>query len=368
MALHEKKSTRVIFFYHGSGTFSYGVAQVFLHVLNGLDKSRFEPILVITGSLDEPIANLDSNVRVVELHKRSLKGVFFSFVSCLKECRPEIVISAMEHPNVLAVLAKFVSRLDFKLIITSHNVLTSRLNEMWSKRQARVVRFLIPLMYPRANFFLCVSDAVRKDFLAYIKTPVRNAVIYNPVFPECLLSRAPVAKEKGLLVVSSRLTTHKNVSEAVRALSHLDESYRLIVLGDGSERVKLERLVVDLGLESRVDLLGFVKDPFAYYSKAETLVHPSRWEGFGNILIEAMACGCQIVANSQAGAPSEVLCNGEYGFLYEGGNAESLANNVLKARSEPKDRQSLINYASEFTDVRVARQYERLFDSLLMDT
>ena len=136
-------------------------------------------------------------------------------------------------------------------------------------------------------------------------------------------------------------------------------------MGDGPERGRLEALVAELDLEDRVEFIGYVDDPFAWYCKAEIFVLPSMWEGFGNVLIESMACGCQVVANASAWAPPEVLGCGEYGFLYEGGQPEALAAAIRTAAAEPKSEEKLLRYAQRFTDKRVALEYEQLFDSLV---
>ena len=360
--------TKLLFFYFGGENFRYGVAQVYLHVLNGLDKTRFEPYLVVTGRLASPIHGLSEEVNVVELNKPGLKKSLFSYVATIRRINPDVIVSAMEHPNVISVLARWLSGVKAKLILTSHGVLSARIAHMWEKKEGLIISTAVKMLYPFADHLVGVSRYVRDDLLKFTNKLPPSSVIYNPVFPEGARREIlPAEKEKGLIVTSSRLAALKCIDEAVRALQYLDEGYRLVVLGDGPELTRLQTLVGQLGLKARVEFAGYVDDPFYWYRLAEILVLPSMWEGFGNVLIEAMSCGCQIVANSQAGAPSEVLCNGEYGFLYEGGNAESLANNVFKARSEPKERQSLINYASKFTDVRVARQYEQLFDSLLMN-
>lgn len=357
---------RLLFFYSGTGRFHYGVAEVFRHVLNGLDKESFDPYLVITGTLNEPVEDLANEVTVIELGQEGLKKTFFPFVKAIRRIRPDVLVSAMEHPNVLAVLARFASRHHCKLILTSHNVFTPRLKFMWSRKQSRMIRKAVQLAYPYADHLVCVSQAIKDDFEAHVSRFPVASVIHNPVLKASDLP-APdfTEKEPGLIAVSSRLHDYKKIDEAISALLFLDECFQLVVMGDGPERGRLEALVTDLGLTERVQFTGYVNDPFAWYRKAEIFVLPSMWEGFGNVLIESMACGCQVVANALAWAPPEVLGHGEYGFLYEGGQPEALAAAIRKAATEPKSREKLLRYAQRFTDKRVAREYGQLFDSLV---
>lgn len=360
---------RLLFFYSGTGRFRYGVAEVFRHVLNGLDKERFDPYLVITGTLNEPVNDLANGVTVIELGEEGLKKAFFPLVRATRQIRPDIVVSAMEHPNALVVLARLVSRHDCKLVLTSHNVLTPRLQYMWSRKQGRVIRKAVQLTYPCADHLVCVSQAVKDDFEAYVPRFPAASVIHNPVLKESALPGPDfTVKEPGLIAVSSRLQGYKKVDEAISALQFLEQRYHLVVMGDGPERSQLEALVAELNLEDRVQFTGYVDDPFAWYRKAEIFVLPSMWEGFGNVLIESMACGCQVVANASAWAPPEVLGYGEYGYLYEGGQPEDLAVAIKKAATEPKPKEKLLRYAQVFTDKRAAKSYEEVFDLFSCDS
>ncbi len=357
---------RILFFFSGTGKFHYGVAEVFRHVLNGLDKERYEPYLIITGSLEEPVDDLADEIEVIELGREGLKKAFFPLAIAIRRIRPGVVVSAMEHPNVLAVLARLVSRHDCKLILTSHGVFSARLAHMWSRRQGWMIQNALRLGYPLADHVVCVSNAVRNDLERHVPRLPESSVIYNPVLRSDNIPIAdPSEKETGLIITSSRLAGFKKIDEAITALQFLEERYHLVVMGDGPERGRLEALVAELNLEDRVEFTGYVHDPFVWYRKAEIFVLPSMWEGFGNVLIESMACGCQVVANALAWSPPEVLGHGEYGFLYEGGQPEALAAAIRKAATEPKSREKLLRYAQRFTDKRVAREYGQLFDSLV---
>lgn len=358
---------KVVFLFSGTGVFRYGVAEVFRHVLNALDKQRYQSFLVITGTLEAPIEGLSEEVEVVELHKHSLRKACFPLMRTIRRIRPDLVISAMEHPNALAVLVRLISRHHFKLVLTSHGVFTPRLKFMWNKRSGRVMQRAVRWAYPLADHVVCVSQAVRSDLSIYVPRLKESSVIHNPVLrSEELLDVGFRGKKKGLIVTSSRLTAFKKVDEAIRALTYLGNSFHLVVLGDGPELGKLEALATELDVSSRVTFAGYVGDPFTWYRQAEIFVLPSMWEGFGNVLIESMACGCQVVANVDAWAPPEVLGYGQYGFLYKGGDARALAESIREASEHPKSLESLIEYAHQFTDKRAACEYENLFDTLLV--
>ena len=172
---------RLLFFYSGTGWFRYGVAEVFRHVLNGLDKERYAPYVVITGTLKEPVCDLADQVEIIELGQQGLKKAFFPLVRVIQRIRPDVVVSAMEHPNVLAVLARLVSGHDCKLVLTSHGVFSARLAHMWSRRQGWTIRNALRLGYPLADHVVCVSNAVRSDLEKHVPRLRESSVIYNPV-------------------------------------------------------------------------------------------------------------------------------------------------------------------------------------------
>lgn len=357
---------KLLFFFSGTGQFRYGVAEVFRHLLNGIDKTRYRPVLVITGTLDGPVEALSEAVEVVELHQDSLRKAFLPLVRAIRRIRPEVIVSAMEHPNALTVLARLVSGHRCKLVLTAHGVFSARMQYMWSPRQGRLLRTIVRRTYPRADHVVCVSEAVRQDFKEHVLPFKRSSVIHNPVLKEAELVPVDIEqKEPGLIVTCSRLVDFKKVDEAIRALTYLEPSFRLVVLGDGAQRRRLETLTGELGLSERVTFEGYVDDPFAWYRKAEIFVLPSMWEGFGNVLIESMACGCQVVANSTAQAPEEVLGWGKYGFLYAGGDPETLAAAIREAHANPKSAALIVEYAQTFTDRNAANEYDALFEALL---
>lgn len=360
------RRTRLLFLFFGTGHFRYGVAEVFRHVLNGLDQDLFEPYLVVTGTLTEPVSGLAEGVEVVQLHREGLRRAFFPLVRVLRELQPDVVISAMEHPNVLAVLARIVSMHRCKLVLTTHGMITPRLKYMWNRTQGFIILNAVRWTYRFADEVVCVSKAVREDLVSQVAKLPSTSVIYNPVLCSLALpSIAKSTKQKGMIVTSSRLVTFKKVDEVIRALPFLDDHFYLIVLGDGPERGRLESLVIELGLDERVEFAGYVDNPFEWYRKAEIFILPSMWEGFGNVLRESMACGCQVIANADAWAPREILGDGKFGFLYKGGDPEALSIAIKEASTNPIPVEQLVAYAQQFTDKRAAGLFMERFDALL---
>jgi len=131
-----------------------------------------------------------------------------------------------------------------------------------------------------------------------------------------------------------------------------------MILGEGEERPKLEALVRELRLEEDVALPGFVDNPYKYMKRAAVFVLSSQWEGFGNVLVEAMACGCPVVATDCPSGPAEILENGKWGRLVPPGDPEALAKAILDTVERGVSRvEAATNVQKRFSMIAIVEQY-----------
>jgi glycosyltransferase involved in cell wall biosynthesis len=141
-------------------------------------------------------------------------------------------------------------------------------------------------------------------------------------------------------------------------------------LGEGEDRGRLEYLIKELKLENDVSLLGFVENPYAYMQRSDVFVLSSRWEGFGNVLVEAMACGCPVVSTNCPSGPAEILENGEYGILVPVEDVEKMAKSIIKILTNKELREELSNKAlkrsKEFHVEKAVEKYLQIFSEVCM--
>jgi glycosyltransferase involved in cell wall biosynthesis len=170
-----------------------------------------------------------------------------------------------------------------------------------------------------------------------------------------------VPESARVLLAVARLTDQKGIDVAIRALAELPDDTVLVVLGEGPERATLLRLARDLGLESRVFLLGRVPDVAAWLGRATVLVHPARWEGFGLGVLEAMLAGLPVVATNVSALP-ELIVDGETGVLVEPNDAAALARGIARALDRPElGAGGLERARSEFSVGRMADRTAALY-------
>ncbi|AFZ68259.1 glycosyltransferase [Deinococcus peraridilitoris] len=262
----------------------------------------------------------------------------------LRRERPAVLIAAKSHANVTAIAAKRLSRSPTPVFITEHTYLTGELPSQEVARGTPKNRIL-RRTYPLANRIVTVSRGAADDLSAVAGIPrERIDVVYNPVILPGLPEKAdaPIdhpwfrAGEPPVILGSGRFTTQKDFPTLVRAFAHLraQREARLMILGDGPERAKVEALIAQLGLQDSAACIGFVSNPYPYLKNAAVFAYSSVWESFGLVLIEALALGTP-VASTACGAPQEILQEGRLGRLAPVGNPEALAQALLVTLQEP---------------------------------
>ena len=223
----------------------------------------------------------------------------------------DCVISFMDSTNILSIIATaFLGR---KLIISEHSA-HDFVGLKW--------RVLRRIFYPFATALTVLS---RSDF-SYYSFVKNKAIIYNPsIFKPSFGGQ----KEK-LIIFVGRLEPVKGCDIFLRALALLGlDDFKVLVLGDGSQKQSLQSLSEKLGLKN-LEFLGSVSDIQNYYKKAKIIVSSSRFEGLGNVLIESAFFDCIRVATPTAGA-LELLEDGKNGFISSDFSEQALAKAILKA-------------------------------------
>lgn len=304
----------------------------------------------------------------VDLKAHSWKAWRDSFAEYLKSERPRVVLAAMETAGVIALWTRRRTKVSPRIVVSSHVEVSRHTQQDWSLPKRLILTHLMRRHYPSADGVVAVSKGVADDLARFARLPrERISVINNPVVTDDLLEAKCVNAEHPwladgtvpVIVAVGRLTRQKDFGTLLRAFALVQERRpaRLLILGEGEDKASLQALARDLGLEERVEMPGFVPDPLAYVAKASVFVLSSAWEGLGNALIEALACGCPVVSTDCPSGPSEILEDGKYGRLVPVGHHESMAEAILTTLDGPPDRQMLLERASDFHVDRITERY-----------
>jgi len=236
--------------------------------------------------------------------------------------------------------------------------------------------------YRRLDGLTAVSHAVADDLRRTFRvTDVPIAVLNNPICPDDLeaLAAAPCthpwltaprgAGRPPVIIALGGLRKVKDFATLLRAFARLEHPRaRLLIIGEGKERARLTALARRLAIDARLDLPGFVADPFPFLARADLLVLSSRREGLPNALVEAMALGTPVVATDCTGGVRELLQDGRLGPLVPIGNPAALAaaidTELTRLAAGDLDREALRRAATPFGLVPAARAYLEFFRSV----
>jgi len=312
-------------------------------------------------------------VRIVSLDAARPLAALPRLVAFLRRERPEFLLANMEHMHLVAIWAKLLSASPTRIIVVQHSALSQQARR--SGMQFKALPFLYRRFLRRADAIVAVSNGVAREMEA-ICGLARDSVqvIYNGVVDMRLVTRAaapvvhPYFDGKTVVVIAvGRLVSPKDHATLFRAfaLAAQSRNLRLILLGDGPLKRELSSLATALGVADRIDMPGFVENPLAFISRSAVLVLSSRFEGFGNVLAEALACGVQTVSTDCPFGPAEILADGRFGRLTPVGDADAMAKAILVALDEPIDSALLQSRASAFSTHACASAYLSLFDRLV---
>lgn len=290
------------------------------------------------------VQQLNPSIRVFDLNTRSAYTCLAKLVKVLRREKPDVLISALDLTSLMSLLARRMAGFPGQMIIQLHSMPSLVRRSAFKKR---VERLLLSVFYPKAEHLVAVSQAVAVDFCRYTRIAVeRVEVIYNPILlPELDHLRSQTVDQTWfqtgqlpVILAVGRLALEKNQQELLHAFKivHNQRPTRLMILGEGQERQALENLAAELGLGEDFILPGASNNPYAYLSKAAAMVLPSLYEGLPTVLVEAMACGCPVIASNCPGGSAEILDGGKYGHLYPSGNVDALAQAILAVLDDDK--------------------------------
>lgn len=294
----------------------------------------------------------------------------FALCRYLASRRPASILSYLNDSNLNLMLAALVCRGDTRYLPSVRNHISTATQQTQSK-WLRSVPVLMRRYFPLADLVVAPSVGVSEDVMAITGLPgSRIAVVHNPVFrPEIIeLSQRPVDhpwladRAAPVLVAAGKLKPQKDFATLLKAFAKVREKrpVHLLILGEGAERSALEQLVGELGIAADVDMPGYVENPYPYFRQADVFVLSSAWEGLPNVLIEAMACGCPVVATDCPSGPSEILDQGRIGRLVPVGDVSALAAAIDATLDAPAPREAFVQRARHYSYDSVLADYERV--------
>src|SRR5277367_4116103 len=348
-----------------------GVERVFANLANGLLQSGAKVDLVLGRAGGEMKMILEKDIPIFDLESEHMLRSVPRVAKYLRTRKPEAMICAMTHCSAAAVVARGIVRQKTKIVATEHNTM-SKIVANTSGLKYRLMPVWSRWALNSADAIVAVSSGVADDLSA--QTGIlrkRVQVIYNPVITDALHSAAAAtvehpwfqAGEPPVILAVGRLDKQKDFPMLVRAfrLVRNRQSARLVILGEGPDRARIERVVYDTGLTKDVALPGFEYNPYRFMNRAAVFACSSQWEGFGVALVEALSVGVPVVSTNCTYGPAEILCDGKFGALVPVGDHEAMAQALLTALANPAQNDSSAHLCSahleQFTVRSVVSNY-----------
>lgn len=342
-------------------------------VLSALD-NRVDRTLYLFSAADAVyLDQVAPGVRVIVARKRGWLARMLELSNFLNESRPDIVMPFLSY--FITAIAAALSGGHGRVIFNQGTPTTGFLDDpdfAWRRPLRRLVFGAVTtLFYRRADAVVVTSQGVADDLATQFSVPRdKLIVLHNPVDIDAIsaAAAAPVDDHGAgpIIVAAGRLAAVKNYPLLLEAAARISGA-RVWILGEGSERAALERLAASLGIDTRVRFWGFQKNPWSFIARADVFALTSTYEGFGNVLIEAMACGTPVVATRSPGTVE--IIRDEYNGLLTEASVTVVVAAVERVLSDSTLRSQLIGGGSasvgHYAAPAVAQRYEHLFQTIL---
>ncbi len=369
-----KNRIKILYFITGLKT---GGAEIVLYnLVKEIDKERFEPIMISILSLTEVGEKIKkSGIPVLSLNAKFKFNpfIFFRLLSILKKEKPIILHTFLFHTDFLGrIVGKFCK---VPIIISS-----IRNEYIGGSLRERLLQFTDKF----ADVVVIVSQKVEEKMIkARVVSPQKSIVIYNGIdinkfkFQDEekrkeIREKFNLKESNKVLISVGRLFKAKGYPYLIEAIKILKEKYPeivLLILGEGEEREKLEKLIRKDNLDKNIFLLGRKENVADFLNVADVFVLSSLWEGFPNVILEAMACGLPVVATNVGGV-EEIIEDNVSGFLVEPKNPSALAKkiefvlNLNSGKRKEIGKKGRKTIEEKFSLGKMIKSYENLYEKL----
>ncbi len=347
-----------------------GVQRVNLSLAGALVRRGHDVHLVVSSAEGPLQREIPNGAELMNLGSKRVIASVPRLARYLRRVRPQALISSKTHVNVAAVIANRLAGSPALEIVCEHS--RHQFENPASYRDRLVLRLARHLYKGVDGLVAVATDVAEACSQVTGISGDEIVVIPNPVGGPELEARAledlsvPWLRAGETTILSvGRFVREKDFATLLAAFARIRSSVdaRLIILGDGVERPRLEAVADELGVREWVDLPGFLPNPLPIMRRVDLYVMSSQSEGFPMVLVEALFCGCPVVATRCSSAVEEVLEHGALGELVPTRDPESLAAAALRTLASEIDRDKLRERAGDFSVDRIVDRYEGLFRS-----
>ncbi len=319
---------------------------------------------IITSEIS-PYIGQNASIRVTISAASRARNLLVPLILHFKRSKPNIVMPYGVETTLITAIAKAASLSRVRIL----PVFPDAAGVWITSPKDRIIGFFGRSLMKHVKVAVAGSDEASAWLVRFWGFPEDRAhVVYNPVIDldqfeqqaDEPLDHAWFADEGPPVIIGAgQLIERKGFLTLIRAFSLLRKSCpaRLMIIGEGPQRARLEEMIRESGLNCEVRLAGFVKNPYPYFKKSRVFVNPSSWEGFPNALVEALAAGTQVISTDCRCGHRELLIGCNFQRIVPGDDPRWLAEALLRALAEKPDPERLKAHALTFSVSRAARGY-----------
>ena len=321
--------------------------------------------LAIQADATENMPFITPAVRIARLDASHALAIR-QLAKILSDEKPDVSISALGLCNLKHTLAATLAGRLHRAVLSVHGHIDAE-----PQPTSRMANRLMPITTRLTARTVCVSDWMRRHVVDDLYgSEKRTVTIYNPAPIEQAMPATSVADliaREPVILALGRLVPGKDFAMLIRAFAMLDDpTTKLVIIGEGPERGALEALAHTLGVDARVEMPGYILEPWDYFRRARVCAVSSLSESFSNVAVEALAHGLPVVS-TDCGGPREILTRPEEGILVPVGDETAMASALRVALASPGDPRSRVERAKAFSLGSTLDAYDRLFDQVIAD-
>ncbi len=328
-----------------------GAEKMVMYIVNQLIKdSKKDVTLLLFKKIGVNLAKIDNKVNIIELNSQlNIRGIL-RLIKVLKRLTPDIIFLSLGPLNAVFSLFLFLFR-NSKVIARETNI-PSIINKikMEKNRIYKIIDKLYKFSYKFYDLIIVQSDDMKKDLEINYGIPIQKIKKISNLVDFDLIQKSLAPKDKKCEkffedkekiygITMGRLTKQKGFDLLIERVKEIKSlNVKIYILGEGEEKEKLNEKILEYGINDKIEILSFDKNPFKYLKKADFFIFPSRVEGFPNSLIEALGTGLPAIVNDCKGGINEIIISGFNGEVIDfnkvGNDLEINLNKILKYNKE----------------------------------
>ena len=315
-----------------------GAEKIFLNIINKISERGYNVTLCLLIAEGPLLDKVSPRVKVVNLSKRRAVFSIYSMLRVIYKYKPNVIFSTHWHLNIILSMISILVSSKIKFVIREINTLSNI-----DFFEGRFKRKILTFAYSRFSCIVCQSNDMKDDLIS--KFGIRKnciKVVHNAVdldrYQNIVKKKYCENNKEITIVTVGRLTHQKGYDILIRSLSNIREfDFKLFIVGSGEEYNYLNELILENNLQDKIKLVGFKNDPIKYLLISDLFISSSRYEGFPNAVLEALACGLPVVSNNYPGGINEIIRSGFNGQIIDISNKKHLESVIQEVVSYSSD-------------------------------